>query len=181
MSGWRTHWRPEGTRNSGHFCGLGTPGRPRRRRRCRSGRTGVNGGKRQKERLPEDMKWREKKWWEEEKRRELLTTPGGDVSRRILLLRGLGAHHATHPTGGSLEASISVLPKRAWLRQRLSGFLEAEEGGAAPTAPPPRETAEIAWRGARGGGQALEPPKSCLLYTSPSPRDLSTSRMPSSA
>ena len=25
------------------------------------------------------------------------------------------------------------------------------------------------------------PPKSCLLYTSPSPRDLSTSRMPSSA
>ena len=27
----------------------------------------------------------------------------------------------------------------------------------------------------------LETPKSCLLYTSPSPRDLSTSRMPSSA
>ena len=26
-----------------------------------------------------------------------------------------------------------------------------------------------------------QPPKSCLLYTSPSPRDLSTSRMPSSA
>ena len=26
-----------------------------------------------------------------------------------------------------------------------------------------------------------ELPKSCLLYTSPSPRDLSTSRMPSSA
>ena len=29
--------------------------------------------------------------------------------------------------------------------------------------------------------QALEQVKSCLLYTSPSPRDLSTSRMPSSA
>ena len=29
--------------------------------------------------------------------------------------------------------------------------------------------------------QALPPTKSCLLYTSPSPRDLSTSRMPSSA
>ena len=26
-----------------------------------------------------------------------------------------------------------------------------------------------------------EPPEACLLYTSPSPRDLSTSRMPSSA
>ena len=26
-----------------------------------------------------------------------------------------------------------------------------------------------------------EEPKNCLLYTSPSPRDLSTSRMPSSA
>ena len=29
--------------------------------------------------------------------------------------------------------------------------------------------------------RALTVPKSCLLYTSPSPRDLSTSRMPSSA
>ena len=31
------------------------------------------------------------------------------------------------------------------------------------------------------GGEALEPESPCLLYTSPSPRDLSTSRMPSSA
>ena len=29
--------------------------------------------------------------------------------------------------------------------------------------------------------QRIEPFRSCLLYTSPSPRDLSTSRMPSSA
>ena len=29
--------------------------------------------------------------------------------------------------------------------------------------------------------QSLDPYSSCLLYTSPSPRDLSTSRMPSSA
>ena len=29
--------------------------------------------------------------------------------------------------------------------------------------------------------EILEDAKSCLLYTSPSPRDLSTSRMPSSA
>ena len=40
------------------------------------------------------------------------------------------------------------------------------------------------WEGLlRATGGALEPSKSycCLLYTSPSPRDLSTSRMPSSA
>ena len=32
-----------------------------------------------------------------------------------------------------------------------------------------------------GTAKCLEGPKPCLLYTSPSPRDLSTSRMPSSA
>ena len=31
------------------------------------------------------------------------------------------------------------------------------------------------------GPLVLPPPQGCLLYTSPSPRDLSTSRMPSSA
>ena len=34
---------------------------------------------------------------------------------------------------------------------------------------------------AKDFGTAWEGTKSCLLYTSPSPRDLSTSRMPSSA
>ena len=32
-----------------------------------------------------------------------------------------------------------------------------------------------------GEGECIVVPKGCLLYTSPSPRDLSTSRMPSSA
>ena len=36
--------------------------------------------------------------------------------------------------------------------------------------------------GTRRGGMAVyDKQKGCLLYTSPSPRDLSTSRMPSSA
>ena len=35
--------------------------------------------------------------------------------------------------------------------------------------------------GAPAKRQAVTNPKNCLLYTSPSPRDLSTSRMPSSA
>ena len=34
---------------------------------------------------------------------------------------------------------------------------------------------------ASNGKEGLEVAKSCLLYTSPSPRDLSTYRMPSSA
>ena len=33
----------------------------------------------------------------------------------------------------------------------------------------------------KGQGVVLNEPSVCLLYTSPSPRDLSTSRMPSSA
>ena len=36
---------------------------------------------------------------------------------------------------------------------------------------------EVLYGGAAGGGKSY----ACLLYTSPSPRDLSTSRMPSSA
>ena len=33
----------------------------------------------------------------------------------------------------------------------------------------------------KGGKRYIDPSNTCLLYTSPSPRDLSTSRMPSSA
>ena len=37
------------------------------------------------------------------------------------------------------------------------------------------------WEEAAAAAAEPEPEKACLLYTSPSPRDLSTSRMPSSA
>ena len=50
--------------------------------------------------------------------------------------------------------------------KRIIGWDEILEGGLAPNA------TVMSWRGEAGG---------CLLYTSPSPRDLSTSRMPSSA
>ena len=40
---------------------------------------------------------------------------------------------------------------------------------------------EAVARAARARSRILQPNKNCLLYTSPSPRDLSTSRMPSSA
>ena len=52
-----------------------------------------------------------------------------------------------------------------------------------PTARPTLTlTATIRPSGAVGAGMATPTtPSTCLLYTSPSPRDLSTSRMPSSA
>ena len=44
-----------------------------------------------------------------------------------------------------------------------------------------RRKKEVKESAARGGGVSSQCSWSCLLYTSPSPRDLSTSRMPSSA
>ena len=41
--------------------------------------------------------------------------------------------------------------------------------------------AQVELRNLRNGSKLNERFRSCLLYTSPSPRDLSTSRMPSSA
>ena len=56
---------------------------------------------------------------------------------------------------------------------------------AAPTPPPAAPVAPVAAPAApASGGTVITMPalgESCLLYTSPSPRDLSTSRMPSSA
>ena len=52
-----------------------------------------------------------------------------------------------------------------------------------PTPPPripPRER-EVPLNMGPSGKENIEENKNCLLYTSPSPRDLSTSRMPSSA
>ena len=72
--------------------------------------------------------------------------------------------------------------------ERIAGLLEAD--GMVPAASVDeadvivlntcciRENADNKLYGALGNLKAL---KACLLYTSPSPRDLSTSRMPSSA
>ena len=55
-----------------------------------------------------------------------------------------------------------------------------QPGAAGVTVPIAQLTAFL--RSARlVGGGAMELDECCLLYTSPSPRDLSTSRMPSSA
>ena len=43
------------------------------------------------------------------------------------------------------------------------------------------QTQEVAEPTDRGVSDVTSDPEPCLLYTSPSPRDLSTSRMPSSA
>ena len=55
---------------------------------------------------------------------------------------------------------------------------ERDQRNRAGTEKPARQEAESA---AEGVHEEVEETKTCLLYTSPSPRDLSTSRMPSSA
>ena len=61
------------------------------------------------------------------------------------------------------------MPAVSKKQQKFFGIVRAiQKGEMAPTTP---ETAKA----------AEDMKKGCLLYTSPSPRDLSTSRMPSSA
>ena len=80
---------------------------------------------------------------------------------------------------------------RQWLRglRQVRKQEKREEAEAAktkrPTAAADKGKAKLQGVGALEGAKATTPksptPKACLLYTSPSPRDLSTSRMPSSA
>ena len=59
-----------------------------------------------------------------------------------------------------------------WIKKQLQ---EKEIEVEAPLMPEPWEPEYSKWK------EKFERYKVCLLYTSPSPRDLSTSRMPSSA
>jgi len=86
----------------------------------------------------------------------------------------------THSSSIDLAAAEKV---RAHFRQLADEEAAAEAKAAADKAA--KEAAAKAAR-LRPAAPAAAPPaptaaKSCLLYTSPSPRDLSTSRMPSSA
>ena len=71
----------------------------------------------------------------------------------------------THMTRG--EATVAALAL-------LERFASSAGGGAGEEKTPAAAAAAETWVVAAGPG-------TCLLYTSPSPRDLSTSRMPSSA
>ena len=94
-------------------------------------------------------------------------------------------------------AAEAVVSKQAVSKQAVSKPLVTEPGVKSPVLLPaqasqpktkdgrqyplvPAEPAELATLLA-AVEQALRDPATCLLYTSPSPRDLSTSRMPSSA
>ena len=84
-----------------------------------------------------------------------------------------------------LMVSQSDIP--AYLEQARRLLEQAAAGGARLAVLPEnfaamgrRDSAAIG-RAEAPGGLTLDSLQSCLLYTSPSPRDLSTSRMPSSA
>ena len=60
-------------------------------------------------------------------------------------------------------------------------IVDIETNGGAPTGDNITEVAAILHDGRRELDRWVRLIRPCLLYTSPSPRDLSTSRMPSSA
>ena len=65
----------------------------------------------------------------------------------------------------------------------LPEAMEAEDGGSVQKGGVQRDALghKVKGRGAAGAQATMQEGGDCLLYTSPSPRDLSTSRMPSSA
>ena len=69
--------------------------------------------------------------------------------------------------------------------KRLVASAQAREGGRSPARPDNGSVLRVeemrCWHAVGGAPWAPLWLKACLLYTSPSPRDLSTSRMPSSA
>ena len=77
--------------------------------------------------------------------------------------------------------------ERWWLGLLVPLCLAPEAGALVLTAPQRRRLLQLELPRLRNQGlrlpcwQGPTPPEGCLLYTSPSPRDLSTSRMPSSA
>ena len=76
-----------------------------------------------------------------------------------------------------------VRSRRTTLESRLDGAAREIPGGRRRARRAVRARRVLPRRRARARAHAEPPPslRSCLLYTSPSPRDLSTSRMPSSA
>jgi len=100
---------------------------------------------------------------------EKLVADAEDILRRL----GLQYHVLAMCTGDMGFAQYKKLDLEAWA-PGLNRYLEVSSCSVFNDFQAMR--ANIRYRPAKGS-----PPKFCLLYTSPSPRDLSTSRMPSSA
>ena len=130
----------------------------------------------------EDMNRDKRKREELEKRlQEQETATQGNTRDRA----GIGDNRFSFPNGPNKYSKRPKFPtspaKVANWEQRMTLFLESQGLGYTirhSTNPVPIvnncDRANLAYRYGDTGG-------SCLLYTSPSPRDLSTSRMPSSA
>ena len=102
-----------------------------------------------------------------------------------------GVLRHVHPLGDSPRRCLSdggarvpkVLPS-AELEGILAGLIIAvllEPAGGAAVSNDVEEPQELAVEPPAGGDDAREEGMPCLLYTSPSPRDVEESRMPSSA
>ena len=95
---------------------------------------------------------------------------------RELMELGMPMKHAAH----ALSISETALYK--WVREIPEWGKAAEIGRAAFVRTHLKRITDASQKGTwQASGWLLERCQPCLLYTSPSPRDLSTSRMPSSA
>ena len=106
------------------------------------------------------------------------------LTKGTMILRGARIEIRQDPDGYQFGTILPEPNKRAFFRQKREGVDEFMEGEGLRIEYDGRadrvkliDQAEVRrYRGAVLGDQMT-----CLLYTSPSPRDLSTSRMPSSA
>ena len=91
---------------------------------------------------------------------QLATSQGHQVDS--VIRRDDQAHDVTSWRGNPVVADVTTLRPAQW-----DDLINSHDA--------------VVWSAGAGGKGTPEDTYACLLYTSPSPRDLSTSRMPSSA
>ena len=129
-----------------------------------------------------------------------LFPPGGeDLYRQVAILTELGPgkevldvasglgipleyfvrEYGVHGTGVEADAKLVAVAESHAREEGLGSDLSYQEGS--PGDLPFRDETFDVVLGELGLSAAVDPARACLLYTSPSPRDRTRSRMPSSA
>ena len=93
----------------------------------------------------------------------------------------IGPHLIDNPVFLAPMAGISDRPFRDLCARHGAGYAASEMISSDTLLHATAKTQHRIQRASNGLPHAVQIAGSCLLYTSPSPRDLSTSRMPSSA